>query len=86
MLTQFNFQSIFWQFKNYISVFHFWDQLFKARLTGGRRSIIWGGGAHIHIFVLTDFKTNRFKKNYLYRTRIYEYGPPHEYLNIYLTV
>ena len=61
MLTQFNFQSIFWQFKNYISVFHFWDQLFKARLTGGRRSIIWGG-AHIHIFVLTDFKTNRFKK------------------------
>ena len=52
MLTQFNFQSIFWQFKNYISVFHFWDQLFKARLTGGRRSIIWGG--HIFIYLCSQ--------------------------------
>ena len=22
----------------------------------------WGGGAHIHIFVLTDHKNNRFQK------------------------
>ena len=33
------------------------------------------GGANIHIFVLTDLKSNRFQKKLMMQNTIYEYSP-----------
>ena len=35
-----------------------------------------GGGAHVHRYVFTQHKNNRFQKKLIVQTGIYEYQPP----------